>query len=244
MTKQDFKVCRDFETEEEAIDVLACHTPEQAAREAADYYALDVGEECRVIVRDERGKLTYWLVGGARRYYAIEETCGIDPGERTGWCLYDPDARRVVRACTMPTNMFPTPEFLDDGTLIRRQVHYAVERPIGYGPTRPQLVECGITFGRLWERLCASNKNAEFMLRREVCTILSDATNGEVRVRNDSTAWAALCLLHGDGADRKAKIKKGQIVEPGGPLAGVRSHERAALAVAVACYIKKGGQFS
>lgn len=168
--------------------------------------------------------------------------CGVDPGERTGWCLYDPDARRVVRACTMPVAAQPEDEFFYDSK--GRSIHYAIERPKGYGVTYPDVVECGIVFGQLWERLCGNNLFAEWMLRREVCTILSDATNGEVRVKNDSTAWAALCLLHGDGADKKPKVKKGVVVEPGGPLAGVRSHERAALAVAVACYIKKGGQFS
>ena len=168
--------------------------------------------------------------------------CGIDPGERTGWCLYDPDARRVVRACTMPQSAQPTYDFFDDGSIPRRSVHHAIERPKGYGVTYPDVVECGIVFGQLWERI--ANRTAEWLYRREVCMILSDATNGEVRVRNDSTAWAALCLLHGDGADRKPKVKKGIVVEPGGPLAGVRSHERAALAVAVACFLKKGGKFS
>lgn len=166
--------------------------------------------------------------------------CGIDPGEKTGWCLYDPDARRVVRACTMPQSARPEDDFFYDAK--GRSIHYAIERPKGYGVTYPDVVECGITFGMLWENLAVFP--CQWMLRREVCMILSDATNGEVRVKNDSTAWAALCLLHGDGADKKAKTRKGQIIEPGGPLAGVRSHERAALAVAVACYIKKGGQFS
>lgn len=165
--------------------------------------------------------------------------CGIDPGERTGWCLYDPDARRVVRACTVTQADWPDLDFFTKDTL-----HFAVERPKGYGPTRPQLVECGIVFGQVWGRLCGDNLRAEWLDRREVCMILSDATNGEVRVKNDSTAWAALCLLHGDGADKKPKVHKGVVVEPGGPLAGVRSHERAALAVAVASFLKKGGKFS
>ncbi len=163
--------------------------------------------------------------------------CGIDPGEQTGWCLYDPDARRVVRACTQPTTFWPGIEFWTKDT-----VHFAVERPKGYGVTYPDVVECGITFGQIWQHLCAENLRAEWIYRRDVCRILSDATNGEVRVRNDATAWAALCLLHGDGADKKPKTKKGVVVEPGGPLAGVRSHERAALAVAVASYINKGGK--
>ena len=166
--------------------------------------------------------------------------CGIDPGEKTGWCLYDPDARRVVRACTMPVAAQPPMEFFYGCPAPTRQINFSIERPKGYGVTFPDVVECGITYGMLWERLAVHP--CEWIYRRDVCRILSDATNGEVRVRNDSTAWAALCLLHGDGADKKPKTKKGVVVEPGGPLAGVRSHERAALAVAVACYIKKGGK--
>jgi hypothetical protein len=82
------------------------------------------------------------------------------------------------------------------------------------------------------------------MTRIEVKKILSAATHGEIIVRNDSTAWAALKLLHGDGCDKKPRRKKGQIVDPGGCIGNVKSHERAALAVAVAWWLKSGGSMS
>ena len=146
---------------------------------------------------------------------------GIDPGATTGWCLYDSDARCVLEAG----------EFVDgdangfdiDAAVIYRAECAVLERPKGYGPTRPQMVECGIMFGDLRHRLRLMRPVRE-MLRLEVCQTLTLALHGVLRVRNDATAWAALLELHG-GTDA---------VKKGGPLHGVKSHSRAALAVAVA----------
>ncbi len=144
---------------------------------------------------------------------------GIDPGAQTGWCVYDTEARRVVMTARcdgfeLPKQAFPSGAYVA-----------VVERPRGYGPTRPQVVDCAYVAGRLVERVRnAYLLNVHELERREVCRRLSDAMNGVVTVRNDATAWAALVALHGgDGAAKR-----------GGPLHGVRSHERAALAVAVA----------
>lgn len=149
---------------------------------------------------------------------------GIDPGMTTGWCLYDASERRVVaagnfREAIPDVNM---PEHGYDTVVI--------ERPKGYGPTRPQLVECGIVAGDLFRRIADTvpYREPEWMLRLDVCKALSEATHGEVRVRNDATAWAALKLLHGENCDKK-----------GGALYGVKSHARAALAVSVAWALRQ-----
>jgi predicted secreted protein len=66
------------------------------------------------------------------------------------------------------------------------------------------------------------------LTRREVKLALSEATQRDVVVTDDATAWAALKLLHGDLCDKK-----------GGALHGVKAHERAALAVAVAFALRQ-----
>lgn len=160
---------------------------------------------------------------------------GVDPGATTGWCVYDAVARRVVTSGQFPEHKCDIlgcdgPEF--DVVVI--------ERPKGQGPTRPQVVECGITFGRLAAMFeAAAHCPVEELLRYEVKSILSAATHGEIHVKNDSTAWASLVLLHGDGSGSKARTRKGEIVELAGRIGGVTSHERAALAVAVAWSIRE-----
>lgn len=148
---------------------------------------------------------------------------GIDPGAKTGWCVYDSVQGRVIGRGVVVEADLRTTEcdiYFDE---------CVIERPKGYGPTRPQLVDCGWVAGRLYEKIRAkSNSATHTMTRLDVCKALTEATHGEVRVRNDATAWAALKLLHGEGCDKK-----------GGALHGVRSHERAALAIAVAFSLTK-----
>lgn len=149
---------------------------------------------------------------------------GIDPGATSGWCIYDATARTVVASGQFDGFAFP------HGGLLGADL-CAQERPKGYGPTRPQLVDCGYVAGRLAQQ-CEGlwlDRYRE-LTRLEVCRALSDAVHGVIRVRNDATAWAALLELHG-GADAAKK---------GGPLHGVKAHGRAALAVAVACSLVGG----
>jgi hypothetical protein len=165
---------------------------------------------------------------------------GIDPGATSGWCLYDTQHRRAVASGEFP-------HFNFNDTPIYHVAHeracetIVIERPRGYGPTRPQLVDCGYVCGRLIERmesvLCA---DVEELVRLDVCKILTAAVHDAIRVRNDATAWAALLLLHGgEGAAKKAKVKKGVTVEPAGSLGIVTGHARAALAVAVAWSLRQ-----
>lgn len=145
---------------------------------------------------------------------------GIDPGATTGWCLYHAPTRCVLGAGHFTSHEAPP---LDDPHTQFWQGDVAViERPKGYGPTRPQLVDCGYVAGRLAQRMALAGVVHE-LTRLDVKQELTEATHGEIRVVSDATAWAALKMLHGPDCDRK-----------GGPLHGVKAHARAALAVAVA----------
>lgn len=143
---------------------------------------------------------------------------GIDPGATTGWCLYDSTRSRVIRAGEFPGHQFPEPtEWLAEVDVA------VIERPKGYGPTRPQLVDCGYVAGRIVGELRQFEAVRE-LTRLEVCQALTAAMSGVVQCRNDSTVWAALLHMHGGELSGKK----------GGPLHGVKSHARAALAVAYA----------
>lgn len=141
---------------------------------------------------------------------------GIDPGETTGWTLYDEVNKRAVKSGEFERHAVDSAVPVDYVAVI--------ERPVAHGPTRPQVVECAYIAGRLsqlFRTLCPINYE---MTRLQVRQRLQLATHGVVRVRNDATVWAALKILH--GGDDSAK--------KGGALHGVKAHGRAALAVAVA----------
>lgn len=147
---------------------------------------------------------------------------GIDPGATTGWCAYDVAKRCVVMSGWVQGH--------DADSIAAEQIAWdadtiVVERPVAHGPTRPQVVDCAYVCGRLVGEMGRWCKGGIVELTRlQVKQALTAATHGEVRVVNDATAWAALLLLHGGDAAAKK----------GGPLHGVKSHGRAALAVAVA----------
>lgn len=147
---------------------------------------------------------------------------GLDPGETSGWCSFDTERRAVVDRGTFTRHDVPE-QVLQLARTVDRVV---LERPVAHGPTRPAVVECAYVAGRIVGML---GQSAVELTRLVVKQVLTAATLGEVQVRNDSTAWAALLLIHGgEQAGRK-----------GGPLHGVRSHERA-LAVAVAWGLREG----
>lgn len=160
---------------------------------------------------------------------------GLDPGETSGWCLYDEVGRRAVGSGIFETYHIP-PEIdglipphaagcdMGDDCSCSAADHIAVvERPKGYGKTFPQVVDCGYVCGRLVERIGRSMA-VEELLRVDVRKALSVATHGTIVAINDATTWQAILQLHGGE----------QAAKKGGPLHGVRSHARAALACAVA----------
>lgn len=148
---------------------------------------------------------------------------GIDPGASTGWCVYDTQSGRAVWSST--TREAAIPDDLHD------HERAAIERPRGYGPTRPQVVDCAWIAGVLSATVAhRTGVQVVPIERKDVRRQLTEATLGVVSVRTDATAWAALCLTH--GGDQAGKR--------GGKLHGVKSHERAALALAYA-YARRYG---
>jgi hypothetical protein len=157
--------------------------------------------------------------------FVAQRVLGLDPGFETGWCVYDPGAKRVVASGSFEHGEIPVP--LPDTW---RGCIPAIERCVPQGATRPQVVTSAWIGGRLAERVqwLLGDRTRE-VTRHEVRKALQLAVYGSLQVKDDSTVWQALKLLHGgDGADDKGK--RGER-EPG-PLAGVKSHGRAALAVA------------
>lgn len=151
---------------------------------------------------------------------------GIDPGKTTGWCAYDTDLQRVVDAGEQPDHVLdvaqlaaihePEAWVVESFTTVRAGIY-------------PETVTAAYTAGRLVERLELSGHIVHELSRLDVKRRLTDAALGEIRVKNDATAWQALMLLHGDNAHRK-----------GGALHGLKAkggHQRAALAVLYAWWL-------
>lgn len=141
---------------------------------------------------------------------------GIDPGETTGWTLYDEVNKRAVRSGEFERHFWDVSVAVDWPVVI--------ERPVAHGPTRPQVVETAYIAGRLSQLFWTLCPLRYELTRLQVRQRLQLATHGVVQVKNDATVWAALKILH--GGDDSAKR--------GGALYGVKAHGRAALAVAVA----------
>jgi len=159
------------------------------------------------------------------------QVLGIDPGGTTGWCLYDSAERRVLSA-----GQFPGAERdAEFESALEQADAVALERIVPHGASYPEVVAAANTAGRLAERVgeCVEIK------RPHVRSLLQSAVHGAVRVRNDATVWAALVELHGEGSGKKARTRKGVVVEQAGALGGVMKHERAALAVAVAFVLRQ-----
>lgn len=147
---------------------------------------------------------------------------GIDPGETTGWALYDRKMRRAVGSGEF--ERYTLSNEVIDRYLEGVFEAVVIERPVAHGPTRPQVVECAYVTGRLFQTFLKWHSAASQLTRLQVRQRLQLATHGVVQVKNDATVWAALKILH--GGDDSAKR--------GGALHGVKAHGRAALAVAVA----------
>jgi hypothetical protein len=155
---------------------------------------------------------------------------GVDPGATTGWVAYDADQKLVL-----DSGEFRDAELSAEFTgWLDRADRCVLERPRGQGPTRPQVVECGIVFGMLYEKIQRDVLETSWLYRLTVCQRLTFALHGTITVRNDATAWAALVALHGANSDSKGRTKKGVQIEPPGAIGRAKGHGRAALAVAVA----------
>lgn len=165
----------------------------------------------------------------------------IDPGKTSGWVHYDLKSRSPIGYGNFEGHQYP-PFVADDAKWADHVVFEGMERV--HAGIYPDTVTAAYHLGRMVERMSlALGRPVVEMDRHIVKQILTDATLGSVRVKNDTTAWAAMILMHGEGCDakgRKGNAKKGiAAVEPG-ILAGVSGHARAALAVAVAFAIREG----
>ena len=144
----------------------------------------------------------------------------LDPGATTGYVVYDTKARRVVAR-----GEFHGHDTVCLWSAIPLHV-VAVERLVPHGASYPQVVEAAYIAGRIVGQI---QLVVHEMKRTEVRGILQEATHGAVKVKDDKSVWAALLELHGGESAG----------ERGGLLHGVRSHERAALAVAVAFVLRQ-----
>ena len=147
----------------------------------------------------------------------------LDPGATTGWVLYDADAKRVLSS-----GQFRGHTHESDDDMMPSSKVVVIERPKGYHGSPGAVVDCGYVCGRIVQGFEERGVKVHEMFRHEIRAVLQEATHGTIRVKNDATAWAALKLLHGEACDKK-----------GGSLYGVKAHERAALAVAVAWVMRK-----
>ena len=155
----------------------------------------------------------------------------IDPGQVTGWVRYCTEGRRVLSAGQFPEWLCAWQgEFAECDRIV-------IEQPRVYHGSPPAIGDTCITAGILWHKLLVLSKQApEWLSRHEVKKALADATFGEVKPRKDAEVWAALKLIHGPGCDKRATKKSPEA----GAIGNVKSHERAALAVAVAFAHREG----
>lgn len=166
---------------------------------------------------------------------------GVDPGTgHTGWCIYDTVAKRALDAgqiATPPT--FRMRDFERAFGCVTGWDIAAVEKPVGMGPTRPSMVDVGIAFGCIVSFL----GHAFELSRLDVCKALASALHGAHPVKGDAGVWDALVMLHGAGSDKRGRTKAGVVLEEPGAIGIATGHARAALAVAVAHFIRCGGAY-
>jgi len=145
---------------------------------------------------------------------------GIDPGATTGWCEYRTNTRSVISSCQTDGSAVPSMDWATD--------LFVIEKVVPHGASYPQVVEAAWIGGEIAGYLRGRGKLPFLITRMEVRQALQEAVHGTIKVKDDKTVWAALLALHGGVAAGKK----------GGLLYGVKSHERAALAVAVAFSLK------
>lgn len=160
---------------------------------------------------------------------------GLDPGATTGWCLYDTEAKRVVKCGAF--EQWYCAEMADALCGVRFE-HVVIESIVpARGGIYPQTVEAALIQGHLEEFVENSMLfKPQRITRGDIRKALSAAVHHDPLVVNDKTAWQALVALHGDDSGRKTTKKCG----PGGAIGDVSSHERAALAAVVAWAMHAG----
>ena len=171
---------------------------------------------------------------------------GIDPGNTIGLCVYDTEARRAVFAAqhTDLHEAMSHAAHLDD---VWKCDAIGIERARIYGAGGASVANTIEQVGWLLASLGASLPDSSAAIgycggdvhtleRRAVVSALTEAVGQSVK--GDAGVWQALCTLHPGAAQRPVAAKPATRTKPAvdaveaGPLYGVSSHARAALAVA------------
>jgi hypothetical protein len=171
---------------------------------------------------------------------------GIDPGATIGLCVYDTQAKRAVFAW-----QYTSLQDAMAGIYHAREFEGAdaigIERARIYGAGGASVANTIEQVGWLLASLGASLPDSSAAIvrcgadvhtleRRAVVSALTAAVGQSVK--GDAGVWQALCTLHPGAAQRPVAAKPATRSKPAvdaveaGPLFGVSSHARAALAVA------------
>jgi hypothetical protein len=171
---------------------------------------------------------------------------GIDPGATIGLCVYDTEAKRAVFAA-QHTDPMEAVHHVRHLITVWWPKGIGIERARIYGTGGNEVAntieQVGFILGKLAERLpdnsgsiCECGGGYYTVTRQAVVSALSVAVGQSVK--GDAGVWQALCTLHPGGGQRPVAAKPATRQKPAvdaveaGPLFGVSSHARAALAVA------------
>lgn len=173
---------------------------------------------------------------------------GIDPGKTVGLCLYDTQAGRAIGSWQTQEPEHAV-QWARSAMLVWTIEAVAIERPRIYQSAGNELCDTIEQTGWLMAQLGGRypmhevypgvrycGDGAHLLERRAVTNAMTEAMGSTVR--GDAGVWQALCALHPDAVRRPVVGKPATRQKPAvcaveaGPLYGVTSHARAALAVA------------
>jgi hypothetical protein len=171
---------------------------------------------------------------------------GIDPGATIGLCVYDTETRRAVWA-DQYTALGAAMAGISYARLWKGAEVVGIERARIYGAGGASVANTIEQVGWLLASLGASLPDSSAAIvrcggdvhtleRRAVVSALTAAVGQSVK--GDAGVWQALCTLHPGAAQRPVagkpatRTKAAVDAVEAGPLYGVSSHARAALAVA------------
>jgi hypothetical protein len=171
---------------------------------------------------------------------------GIDPGATIGLCVYDTETRLAVWA-DQYTALGAAMAGISYARLWKGAEVIGIERARIYGAGGASVANTIEQVGWLLASLGANLPDSSAAIvrcgadvhtleRRAVVSALTAAVGQSVK--GDAGVWQALCTLHPGAAQRPVAAKPATRSKPAvdaveaGPLFGVSSHARAALAVA------------
>lgn len=183
---------------------------------------------------------------------------GIDPGKTIGLCVYDTATLRVIHTETTTDAEYAVGSALSHEchySDMGESVVVAIERPRIYHSAGNELCDTIEQVGWMLGELKGIYPPKElapgiyggagsgpgyppvYLLERRAVVGALSAVIGQ-QVRGDAGVWQALCALHPDAVRRPVAYRAATRKKPavahveGGPLYGVTSHARQAVAVA------------